>query len=320
MINKKINTIKLLLQDAKSVLKQEHHFDAEVLLANVLNKNTAYLHTWTDKVIDKNLSQIFYQLLDRLKSGEPLPYIIGSKDFYNLRLKVTKDVLIPRADTEVLVVESLKKIPTNNTNLILDLGTGSGAVALSIALEHPESLVIAVDKSLAALEVAKENAKVNNINNVLFLQSDWFSIFDTLDTYSKLLNYIKINDDKNSQLSLILENIVSSKSLYIDGEIKFDCIVSNPPYISENDEHLEHASIKYEPINALVSGEDGLVDIKNIIKISKNFLEQNRYLLLEHGYNQSDKVANILKYYSYDNVSYSKDLNNIIRVTLACLT
>lgn len=193
-------SIKAVLADAVAQLSSEDAaFEAQLLLQQVLNVNRSWLIAHESDVLDAELNGFLQALILRRLKGEPMAYILGVQEFYGLSLKVTPDTLIPRPDTETLVEATLNKISENAPNDILDLGTGSGAIALAIAAHRPNASITAVDFSEAALEVAKQNAQNLNITNVEFLQSDWFSALD----YQR-----------------------------------FDVIVSNPPYIEVDDIHL----------------------------------------------------------------------------------
>ena len=223
-------------------------------------------------------------MLKRRLTGEPIAYILGAREFYGLNLKVTADTLIPRPDTETLVEAALAKISPQEKSQILDLGTGTGAIALAIAKHCPQSLVTAVDASQAALNVAIENAQNLAITNINFILSDWFA-------------------------ALIREN----------NEQKFDIIVSNPPYIEASDAHLKQGDLRFEPLSALASGEDGLDAIRTIITQDPQYLNPRGWLLLEHGYNQANKVVDLLKLAGFSEIDHVKDLAGINRVTLGQL-
>jgi len=251
--------------------------EAQLLLQHVLNANRAWLIAHENDALEANTHAEFEALLKRRLNGEPIAYILGYREFYGLKLKVTPDTLIPRPDTETLVETALGKIPQNQACKILDLGTGTGAIALAIAQHRPHAFVMATDASEKALNIAKENAKNLGINNIEFMQSDWFGA---------------------------LQNQT------------FDLIVSNPPYIEENDAHLKQGDLRYEPISALASGIDGLNDIKQIISAAPKHLNPHGYLLLEHGYNQAKSVAALMTQAGFTEISHAKDLADIIRVTL----
>ncbi|MES2501878.1 MAG: peptide chain release factor N(5)-glutamine methyltransferase [Pseudomonadota bacterium] len=257
----------------------EAKFETQLLLQHALKVNRAWLVAHALDAIPDNLYQAFEMLLKRHLKGEPVAYILGYREFFGLTLKVSADTLIPRPDTETLVESALDKIPSHTSNLVLDLGTGSGAIALAIAKNRPNVLVTAVDASQAALNVAIENALHLNIKNVHFELSDWFSIL-------------------NNQL--------------------FDVIVSNPPYIEASDTHLKQGDLRFEPLSALSSGVDGFDDLRIIIHNAPNYLKQNGWLMLEHGYNQAEYVAELLAKNGFTQISHVKDLSGILRVTIGC--
>lgn len=274
-------------------LVDSYRLDAELLLAHSLQVSRTYLFTWSDKLLDSQQQLAFETLLQQRLQGRPIAHLLGEREFWGLNLKVTADTLIPRPDSETLVeavlelhqhAQSSSSSPdtklenkTDQAWSILDLGTGSGAIALALKSECPLCSVTAVDFSEKALQVASENA-LNLQLDVDFLQSDWFSAI------------------KATQL--------------------FDCIVSNPPYIEEADPHLLEGDVRFEPITALTSGQDGLEDIRKITNQAWSFLKPNGWLLIEHGYHQAESVAEIFKIDHYSNVRGIKDLGGNPRVTL----
>ena len=252
--------------------------EARLLLSFVLDKPQSWLIAWPESTLDNSQFDTLQQLLSRRKNGEPLAYITGVRDFWSLSLKVSPDTLIPRADTEVLVETALKLIDQSPPGSILDLGTGTGAIALALASEYPNIEILATDFSHAALAIAKQNHQSLNCPNVNFLQSDWFATIPTQ---------------------------------------RFDIIVSNPPYIAENDEHLRDKGLKYEPISALTSGADGLDDIRQIISTSKDWLSEHGHIALEHGYNQASSVQTLLIEAGFIDVRSVRDYAGNERVTFA---
>ena len=275
-----MQTIKSVLTSsiqALAELSDSAQLDCELLLCFVLKKSRTHLHTWPDKELSKDKLTQFSTLLERRIKGEPIAHILGERGFWSLNLKITKDTLIPRPDTERLVEIALENIPEKSKWSILDLGTGTGAIALSLAKERPSCFITATDQSLAAIDVAKQNAENNKISNIEFIQSDWFSNLE------------------NQQ---------------------FDMIVSNPPYIKENDSHLQQGDVRFEPLSALTSGIDGLDDIRAIIKESKIHLTENGILLIEHGYDQASDVCELLKQADFTNVNNFKDYNENPRVSI----
>ncbi|MGB7814771.1 MAG: peptide chain release factor N(5)-glutamine methyltransferase [Methylotenera sp.] len=254
----------------------EAKLEAQLLLQNVLNVNRAWLISHENDALQPNTHAGFQALLKRRLKGEPIAYILGYREFYGLKLKVTPDTLIPRPDTETLVEAALAKIPQNTTSKILDLGTGTGAIALAIARHRPKTHITATDTSQAALNIALENAQNLNITNINFVLSDWFSALESE---------------------------------------KYDVIVSNPPYIEANDVHLSQGDLPWEPISALASGKDGLDAIRHIIKTAPQHLNPHGWLMLEHGYNQASEVRKLLTQHGFITVSSVKDFGGNERVS-----
>lgn len=251
--------------------------DSELLLCSILKKDRSYLRAWPEQELDPQQISSFQQLLKQRLQGMPIAHILGKRGFWSLNLKVTPDTLIPRPDTERLVELSLNIIPAQAQWKILDLGTGTGAIGLSLAKEKPACFISATDQSTAALDIARQNAKNNQVANIEFIQSDWFE---------KLANQ------------------------------KFNMIVSNPPYICDNDPHLKQGDVRFEPLSALTSGADGLNDIRTIIKNSHKHLSADGVLLIEHGYDQADAVCDLLSKAHFNNVSNFKDDNGNPRVSI----
>jgi release factor glutamine methyltransferase len=277
----KLQSIQTILTSSYSQLNSDEAvLEAQILLQNVLNVNRAWLITHQNDALEANIHAAYRALINRRANGEPIAYILGYREFYGLNLKVTQDTLIPRPDTETLVDAALTKIPQDKNLRILDLGTGTGAIALAVAKYRPNALVTAVDASQAALNIAIENAQNLKITNVNFILSDWFG---------------SLKDQK------------------------FDVIVSNPPYIEQNDVHLSQGDLPWEPISALVAGQDGLSDIKRIIQNAPQHLDPHGWLMLEHGYNQAEHVADLMKLAGFSEISHAQDLAGINRVTLGRL-
>lgn len=307
-------SIQSILQTATLQLgADEAKLEAQLLLQHVLKVNRAWLIAHENDALQPNIHAGFEALLQRRLNGEPMAYILGSREFYGLDLRVTPDTLIPRSDTETLVEAALAKITHSNAIKnqsfrrksessgveqygkktlnsdfrrkdefhILDLGTGSGAVALAIAKNCPQARIIAIDASKAALEVAKKNVHHLNITNVQFVLSNWFDA---------------------------LESLSSSP--------QFDIIVSNPPYIEQNDAHLSQGDLRFEPITALASGADGLDDIRKIIDNCLVHLKPQGWLMLEHGYNQAKAVADLMATIGLINIETLQDLGGNNRVTI----
>ena len=255
----------------------EAKLEAQLLLQHVLQVNRAWLIAHENDTLSPNIQTEFEALLTRRLQGEPMAYILGEREFYGLVLQVTPATLIPRPDTETLVEAALDKIPQNMDVHVLDLGTGSGAIALAIAKHRSQANVVAVDASPAALEVAKHNADRLNISNVQFVSSDWFSALE---------------------------------------DQRFEIIVSNPPYIEADDPHLAQGDLRFEPPDALASGMDGLSDIRTIINQCLTHLKPQGWLMLEHGYNQGTAVANLMSAAGLVDVATIEDLGGNARVTI----
>lgn len=285
-MNIKINSsIKQCLEQARALLsspKSESDadtakLDAEVLLAFVLNKPRSYLYTWPEQIVDTEQADQFKEALQRRYCGEPIAYITGVKEFWGLPLKVTPATLIPRPETERLVEIALQYIPRDGTCHVADLGTGSGAIALAIASERPNATLEASDISEAALAVANANLSSLALNNVLLTQGAWFECFT---------------------------------------DQKFNFVLSNPPYVEEQDPHLQQGDLRFEPQTALSSGNDGLGDIRTIIESAKGFLSDGAYLLLEHGFDQAEAVIDLFEKSGYSEVQCYRDYGARERATI----
>jgi release factor glutamine methyltransferase len=251
--------------------------DIRALMCHALdNASHAWLIAHQDDDVSPELRMTFEALLSRRIHGEPVAYIIGKREFYGLELRVTPDTLIPRPDTETLVETALNRIPQGTPCQVLDLGTGTGAIALAIAKNRPLANVTAIDQSSAALAIAQGNAATLNIANIQCMQSNWFSA--------------------------------------LAGQ-KFDMIVSNPPYIEAGDPHLQQGDLRFEPHVALASGADGLDDIRIIIHHAPQHLQPAGWLMLEHGYLQAEAIRTILQQYSFGNIHTTQDIAGRDRVT-----
>lgn len=250
--------------------------EVQCLLQNVLKVPRSYLLAHPEQVLDAAQQASYASLLHRRLQGEPVAHILAEREFFGLNFKVTPATLIPRPETELLVESALQRIPAHGHFRVLDLGTGSGAIALSISHARPKVEVTAVDASEAALEVARENAVRLGIRNVTFIRSDWYAALD----------------DK-----------------------RYDLIVSNPPYIEAGDAHLTQGDLRFEPPSALVSGADGMDDILRIVGQAHRYLEPGSWLLLEHGYEQAEPVRLLLDQNGFANVFSVKDIAGIERVS-----
>ena len=274
-------SIHQVLLAATQQLDEQHDtasLDAELLLAHVLHKSRTWLYTWPEQELDSYQLEQFNQLVQRRCNGEPVAHLIGSQEFWSLSLQVTPDTLIPRPETERLVELALERIPAKATWRIADLGTGTGAVALAVANERPSCHIIATDKSPAALQVAKENARLNGISNVTFLQGDWLAAMKE--------------------------------------ELPFEMILSNPPYIKEDDPHLQQGDVRFDPDSALKAGTKGLDDLQRITVEALPHLKPGGWLLLEHGYDQKAAVMQLLQQTGYEQIKDYPDLAGQPRVAV----
>lgn len=251
--------------------------DAAVLLCHTLNKPRSFLLTWPDKILDSEAILAFEANLQRRINGEPVAYITGEREFWSLPLKVAPSTLIPRPDTERLVEIALEKAVENQGD-ILDLGTGTGAIALAIASELPNRQVWGIDLKQEAKQLAESNAEHLGIRNAQFLSGSWFEPVGT--------------------------------------GTKFALIVSNPPYIEEHDPHLTQGDVRFEPLSALVAKDNGLADIKHISSKALSFLQCDGWLMFEHGYDQGVAVREILDSLGYQNITTYKDYGENDRVTI----
>jgi release factor glutamine methyltransferase len=250
--------------------------EVQCLLQKILHVPRVYLLAHPERILTETELSNYNAHLQRRLNGEPIAYILGEREFYGMSLKVTSATLIPRPDTELLVELALQRIPLHQRCAVLDLGTGSGAIALAIAHERPQAEVLACEASAAALAVAQENAPALGIKNASFVQSNWFAALGTR---------------------------------------RFMLIVSNPPYIAAGDPHLAQGDVRFEPVSALISGVDGLDDIRHIISQSSSHLLQGGWLLLEHGYDQAARVRRLLQEAGFDDVFSACDLAGIERAS-----
>jgi release factor glutamine methyltransferase len=249
--------------------------DAEILLSHCLRKSRTWLYTWPDAPVTAGDIAQFTALLARRRNGEPVAYLVGHREFWSLDLEVASGTLIPRPDTETLVEWALE-LPLCDSAQVLDLGTGSGAIALALASERGGWQVQGVDLNQAAVALAKRNAARCRLSHVTFAQSDWFAG-------------------------------VSGK--------RFDLLVSNPPYIDSGDEHLSRGDLRFEPSSALVSGQSGLADIAHIVAAAPAHLLARGWLLLEHGFAQGPAVRQLLATHGFTDIMTRSDLAGRERVS-----
>ncbi|NWA05236.1 peptide chain release factor N(5)-glutamine methyltransferase [Pseudomonas gingeri] len=254
--------------------------DAELLLAAALGKSRSYLHTWPEKIVSSEAALAFSGFLQRRRGGEPVAYILGQQGFWKLDLEVAPHTLIPRPDTELLVEAALELLPAT-PGKVLDLGTGSGAIALALASERPAWRVTAVDRVLEAVALAERNRQRLGLDNATVLSSHWFGA--------------------------------------LEGQ-RFDLIISNPPYIASADPHLAQGDVRFEPASALVAGADGLDDLRLIIAQAPTYMEHDGWLMLEHGYDQADAVRELLSAQGFSEVHSRTDLGGHQRISLGRLS
>lgn len=263
--------------DLLALSSESAKLDAQVLLLHILQKPRSYLFTWPEHALSDEQQSQFNVFIQRRLKGEPVAHITGLREFWSLSLEVNATTLIPRPDTETLVEQALE-IALPATAKVLDLGTGTGAIALALGSEMPNWQITAVDRVSDAVALATRNQQRLAINNVHVKQSNWFS--------------------------------------ELHGE-KFNLIVTNPPYIESSDIHLNQGDVRFEPLSALVADDCGMSDIKQIITQSRDYLSSNGYLLIEHGFEQGEAVRHFFEIMAFVNIKTVKDLGNNDRVTLA---
>jgi release factor glutamine methyltransferase len=268
----------LLAAATKRFGAADARLEAELLLAHVLDRSRAWLYAWPEHEVDGEQQAAFERLIEARAQGEPIAYLTGHREFWSLDLAVTPDALIPRPETELLVELALVRIPRNANVRVADLGTGSGAIALALAHERPLARVLATDASAAALAVACGNAARLHLRNVEFAAGDWCAAL---------------------------------------GDERFDAIVSNPPYIASGDEYLGSGDLRSEPMSALVSGRDGLDAIRRIVAQAPAHLHAGGWLLLEHGWDQAERVRGLLDTPAFRAVATERDGAGHERVTMA---
>lgn len=250
--------------------------DAHLLLQHILAVNHAFLLTHSDQILTLEQTNHFLHWVLQRSEGVPIAYLIGQREFYDSVFKVSDAVLIPRPETELLVDLALNLTSTDRACRILDLGTGSGAIAITIAKHRALSQVIAVDVSVDAISIADWNAKNLRVSNVRFVISNWFS---------------ELSDEK------------------------FDLIITNPPYIAENDPHLQQGDLRFEPKLALSADRSGMNCMSHIIQTAPQHLKKDGWLLLEHGYDQAGKCKKLLEKGNFTKICSYPDLAGIMRVS-----
>ena len=251
--------------------------DADLILCHVLSIPRTTIITQDKMVLDTEQVKQIQALIEKRKQNYPIAYITGSRHFWDVELKVTEATLIPRPETELLVEMALSLFPEQKKIHVLDLGTGSGAIAIAIANARPTWAIVACDNSNEALSVADQNIATYDLTNIKLLNSHWFDA--------------------------------------VAGEQKFNLILSNPPYIEENDPHLKLGDVQFEPLTALSSGLDGLDDIRLLIPEAKNYLQPSSWLWLEHGFDQAQRVKDIFNDHGYTDIKQHIDLSGHTRIT-----
>jgi len=267
------------LRENIQINEREAQIEAEYILKFALKKPSSFFISNQKINIDKTQEEFISSILKKRIKHEPLAYIFNEWDFYGKTFYLDKNSLIPRQDTELLIDIVLKEFDKESKLNILDLGTGSGVIGITLSKLYPNSTIIISDISSKALKVANKNIKKHNATNIYTLESDWF------------------------------DNI-QEKEL-------FDLILTNPPYISKDDVHLNNLELGYEPSNALVAANDGFADIFKIIDTSPRFLNSEGLLMIEHGHTQGHSVKNYFQQKSFDNIKQHRDINQKIRVTSA---
>lgn len=267
------------LRENTQINEREAQIEAENILKFALKKPSSFFISNQKTNIDKIQEELISSILKKRIKSEPLAYILNEWDFYGETFYLDKNSLIPRQDTELLIDLVLKRYDKGSKLNILDLGTGSGVIGITLSKLYPNSMITISDISSKALNVANKNIKNHNVTNIRSLESDWFNSF------------------KEKEL--------------------FDLILTNPPYISKDDDHLNNLELGYEPTNALVASKNGFADIFKIIDTSPRFLNSEGLLMIEHGYTQGNRVKNYFQQKSFNNIKQHRDINQKIRVTSA---
>jgi|TARA_B110000483_G_scaffold120384_1_gene145334 release factor glutamine methyltransferase len=271
-------TVQELLRSGSDLPTDSARRDTEILLCHCLGKSRAWLYTWPEKGVARDCARDFEKLLAQRREGVPVAYLTGEREFWSLQLAVSDATLIPRPETETLVSWALE-LALPNAASVLDLGTGSGAIALALASERPHWHVTALDVSEEALQVARGNAVRTRLTSVHFVQSDWYQA--------------------------------------VTGQ-RFNALLANPPYIDGDDPHLALGDVRFEPRSALVSSDSGLEDLGRLVTGAPDQLLDGGWLLLEHGFEQANAVRVMLHDAGFSQVSTRRDMSGQQRITGGC--
>ena len=272
-----LKNIQSKLYEGIGYSSDEAKLEARFILEHVLKIAQKEIIQKSDLQIDTDNQNEIEYITEKRIAGIPLPYLLGEWSFYGRTFKVNPHVLIPRADTEILIEKALSKINAHDLYEILDLGCGTGIIGITIALERPLSNVTLIDQSEHAIQNTKENQTLHQVTNVMIQKSDWFSALD---------------------------------------QTRFDVILSNPPYLEDNDPHLSQG-LEDEPLDALVSGPTGIEAIQYIIENAKNHIKPSGWLFIEHGYNQAIILKDLFEKNGYQHIENANDIHGIHRVTFA---
>jgi release factor glutamine methyltransferase len=272
-----LKNIQSKLYEGIGFSSDEAKLEARFILEHVLKIAQKEIIQKSDLQIDTDNQIEIEYITEKRIAGIPLPYLLGEWSFYGRTFKVNPHVLIPRADTEILIEKALSKINAHDLYEILDLGCGTGIIGITIALERPLSNVTLIDQSEHAIQNTKENQTLHQVTNVMIQKSDWFSALD---------------------------------------QTRFDVILSNPPYLEDNDPHLSQG-LEDEPLDALVSGPTGIEAIQYIIENAKNHIKPSGWLFIEHGYNQAIILKDLFEKNGYQHIENANDIHGIHRVTFA---
>jgi len=272
-----LKNIQSKLYEGIGYSSDEAKLEARFILEHVLKIAQKEIIQKSDLQIDTDNQVEIEYITEKRIAGIPLPYLLGEWSFYGRTFKVNPHVLIPRADTEIIIEKALSKINAHDLYEILDLGCGTGIIGITIALERPLSNVTLIDQSEHAIQNTKENQTLHQVTNVMIQKSDWFSTLD---------------------------------------QTRFDVILSNPPYLEDNDPHLSQG-LEDEPLDALVSGPTGIEAIQYIIENAKNHIKPSGWLFIEHGYNQAIILKDLFEKNGYQHIENANDIHGIHRVTFA---